>query len=197
MMNPTTTPEDEIVIQLLKQSFETNKASLFVVKPGKKRPKRFEKLLRYSVFKGKTTGQVLLSDDQKACAILIESQKNKNSFSLFIKDLELIINCIGVFRLPRVLKRERIIKKHHPKDDFIHLWYLGVDPKEQGKGKGAKLLGEIKTLADKKNCPIYLETSIESNHQFYTKHGFECFAEINSLSYPFKLYRYTPTKYFS
>lgn len=57
------------------------------------------------------------------------------------------------------MKREALIKTNHPKQDFIHLWYIGVDPKEQGKGKGTELLQIIIQKARAQNKSICLETS--------------------------------------
>ena len=56
-------------------------------------------------------------------------------------------------------------------------WYcqmLGVDPARQGQGIGSALLRHLLEQADHAGgCPCYLETSKQSNADFYSRYGFE------------------------
>jgi GNAT superfamily N-acetyltransferase len=56
---------------------------------------------------------------------------------------------------------------------FWHLFILGVEPSEQGRGQGGRLIGPVLTQADPDGHPCYLETTEESNLDFYRRHGFE------------------------
>ncbi|MFC3960838.1 GNAT family N-acetyltransferase [Nocardia jiangsuensis] len=53
---------------------------------------------------------------------------------------------------------------------FLHLFILGVDPDEQGRGHGAALIDPV--LAESAH-PTYLETVNEANVPFYERHGFD------------------------
>lgn len=178
----------ERIISILSESFKDNKSTNFVLKQDKKTPKRLRKLIEYSIFYGENFGQVILSDDQNACTIILDTQKKKSTFKSILWDLKLVFRCIGLNRITKVLKRESLIKSHHPKDSFIHLWYIGVDPDHQGEGKGSQQLEEVIDMANKANKRIYLETSTERNFSFYEKHGFKHVTTITQLGYSLRMY---------
>lgn len=70
------------------------------------------------------------------------------------------------------------IEKYHPEN----CWYLpllAVDPKMQGKGRGAAMLKHVLRLCDNDRLPAYLESSNPANISLYRRHGFEVMGEIN------------------
>jgi len=88
----------------------------------------------------------------------------------------------------KVLGRESKIKTFHPKEPFSYLWFIGVNPNFQNKGKGSQLLREIIEYSEKQKRPIYLETSVDRNLPWYQKHGFEIFQSLN-LTYTLYMMR--------
>jgi ribosomal protein S18 acetylase RimI-like enzyme len=180
--------EKQIVIDILRKSFMDNKSVNFVVKQDNKREARIRKLMEYSYFKGLHFGEIYISKDQKACAIVLDSSRQKTTLKGIWWDLKLVFSCMGISNVKKVLKREGEIKKHHPDFPFLHLWYIGVDPSEQGKAKGTELMGRIIHDSRRFGLPIYLETSTERNFPFYEKLGFKVISEINTLGYPLKMY---------
>ncbi len=144
--------------------------------------------MEYSYFVSNTFGEIYLSENQLACALLIDPTKKKTTLSSIYWDLKLVFNCIGIFNIGKVLKRETLIKQNHPKEDFIHLWYIGVKKSEQGKGVGTQLMHHIINDYSLKNKPIYLETSMEKNFPFYEKLGFKLISEMESVGYPLRMY---------
>lgn len=77
-------------------------------------------------------------------------------------------------------------------------WYLsilGVDPARQGEGLGSALLQPILKVADQTHTPCYLETFVEGNLAFYTRHGFRMLvAEVEpKSSMPFWTMKRTPS----
>jgi ribosomal protein S18 acetylase RimI-like enzyme len=180
--------EKQIVIDILHKSFMDNKSVNFVVKQGRKREERIRKLMEYSYFKGKNFGQIYLSKDEKACAIILDPSKQKTTLKSVLWDLKLVFGCMGFSNVKKVLRRESEIKKHHPNFPFLHLWYIGVDPAEQGRAKGTELMARIIHNAREKGLPIYLETSTERNFPFYEKLGFKMISELDNLGYPLKMY---------
>ncbi len=180
--------EKQIIIDILHKSFMDNKSVNFVVKQDNKREARIRKLMEYSYFKGKHFGQIYISKDQKTCAIILDPSKQKTTLKSILWDLKLVFGCMGISNVKKVLKRESEIKKHHPDFPFLHLWYIGVEPAEQGKAKGTEMMARIIHDAREKRLPIYLETSTERNFPFYEKLGFKVISEINTLGYPLKMY---------
>lgn len=178
----------ERVIDILFHSFYDNKSVNFVIKQDAKKNKRLRTLLEYSHFMGENFGKVILTEDQKACAILLDTRKKKTTLKAIIWDIKLAARCIGIGNLKKVMKRESAIKKAHPSGDFIHLWYIGVEPNNQGNGLGTNLMNEIIQEARSEGLPVYLETSNERNFPFYERLGFEKFSDLSNLGYPLRMY---------
>lgn len=183
------TSQEERMIEILTTAFQENKSVNFIVKQDEKRDRRLRLLIEYSIFHGKTFGTLLLNEDKTACAIIVDSEKKKTTFRSIIWDLRLIFGCVGIRNISKILRREKAIKSHLPKEPFLHLWYIGVDPNIQGKGLGSKLLEEIKQLAHTQNKILQLETSTQINFPFYQKHGFTELAQITEFGYEMRVYR--------
>lgn len=56
---------------------------------------------------------------------------------------------------------------------FWHLFILGVEPTEQGRGFGRRIIAPVLAQADRVGHRCYLETTEESNLAFYRRQGFE------------------------
>ena len=63
--------------------------------------------------------------------------------------------------------REEVV--HQP---YWHLFILGVEPGQQGRGLGGELIAPVLARADAAGQRCYLETSEEHNVPFYERHGF-------------------------
>ena len=83
------------------------------------------------------------------------------------------------------------MKETHPNENtFLHLWYLGVDPQEQGKGTA--LLKAIISEAKNQGKSICLETSNPRNFPFFCEvNGFEETAVIEDFGFPIRAYKYS------
>jgi len=159
----------EDVIKILFESFYDNKSVNYAIRQGHK-DKSLLALLEYSVKEGERYGKVYLNDDPSACAILLDSNKKRMTFKTFLDQIKLIKNSIGLGNLFKIWKREKLIHARHPKERYIHLWYIGVSKKYQNQGRGSALLTKI--LNDHKGVPFYLETTTEEYSHFYEKLGF-------------------------
>lgn len=183
-----TSNQKNTVIEILQKSFNDNQSVNFVIKQDSKREKRLKKLMEYSVFQGVNFGEIYLTEDNQACAIVLDPKKKKTTLKSVLWDLKLVFGCMGVGNVSKVMKRESLIKKNHPNFDFLHLWYIGVNPDKQSKGLGTQLMKTIIEDAQLKGLPVYLETSTTRNFPFYENLGFERIAEMDSLGYPLKMY---------
>ncbi|SIT18170.1 Acetyltransferase (GNAT) domain-containing protein [Roseivivax lentus] len=66
----------------------------------------------------------------------------------------------------------------HPEEAHWYLPAMGVDPRVQGRGYGAVLLGESLRKC-KTTCKLaYLESTNPKNIPFYQRHGFDVIGEI-------------------
>jgi len=175
------------VKQILKDSFYENGSIAYVIGNDSKKDQRLDVLLDFSYKMGLQFGKIYLTEDEKACAIILYSDQLKTTLQTLFWEAKLLFRCIGFGNVINVLKREARLKQHHPKAAFIHLWYIGVASNHQGQGAGGELLQQI--LAEFTELPVYLEASSPLNFQFYEKHGFRQIALLDELGYELRVYR--------
>ena len=180
--------DKRLVVDLLSRSFDKNKSVNYVVKQDVSRKKRIQTLMEYSFNVCLSNGEVWISDDGTACALLLFPDRKKTTAKSIVWNIDLALNAIGITRVFSVLRRESLIKQNHPSGPFTYLWFIGVDPQSQKQGVGSKLLNEVIDMNDKKYRSIYLETSVMSNLSWYEKFGFEIYKKID-LNYDLFLLR--------
>lgn len=167
-----------LIIDILSATFDTNKSVNWLAGTGRQRTKNIRHLCAYSYELCSMFGEVYMSADRKACAlVLLPDQKKLTAKSLAL-DLQLVFQTIGLLQLPRALKREATIKKAHPQGALYHIWYIGVEPAGQGKGLGTTLLRELLQRARQLNRLPVLETSTLQNLPWYRQQGFELYREL-------------------
>lgn len=174
-----------LVVDILSKSFGNNQSVNYIANSRKNGTNRIRYLMDYSFEVCHQFGEIYLSDDRHAVALILYPETKKTNFSSVLLDVKLILNCIGVSNIGKALKRESSIKKLQPQKPMNYLWFIGVDPQEQGNGIGSQLMKEVIDHSEKMKKPIYLETSTLSNLPWYEKFGFKIYDELN-LSY--KLY---------
>ena len=81
--------------------------------------------------------------------------------------------CILGRRAGAALQLVRLVESRHPKTPHYYLGGLGTDPEWQGKGLASAVIGPVLDICDREGLPAYLESSKESNVEFYRRHGFE------------------------
>ncbi len=171
-----------LIVDILTQSFESNQSVNYVVKQDGKRINRIRALMDYSFEVCKIFGDVFISDDKKACALIMYPDKKKTSLKAIMLDIKLIIQCVGIKNIKKTLNREALIKKIQPKELMTYLWFIGVKPEDQNKGFGSNMLQSVIDYSNQNNRPIYLETSTVRNLPWYKRFGFEIYNE-QDLSY--------------
>lgn len=176
--------DKDIVLKILGEAFLKNKSIQFIVR---NKEKNIHLLLEYCFYNTLKNGKVFLNNENNAVALILYSEKKSSSLHLIYLQIILIIKVIGIFNVLNVLKREKAIKKNHPKEDFIHLWYIGVKQKNTGKRKGTELLNDIIKYHKKEKKDFYLETSTEKNLPFYNRLGFNIINQTTK-EIPYLLY---------
>ncbi|HAH38877.1 MULTISPECIES: GNAT family N-acetyltransferase [Algoriphagus] len=176
----------EKVITILVNSFEGNKSVDFVV--GNSATSR-RILMEYSLANCLENGEVYISESGKSCVLIKYSNRKRKSFNLWIWDLKLALQGIGISKISKVLKRESSIERVQPNEPFLYVWFIGVEPENQGKGEGSMLLKSVLELAKKKNLPVCLETSTERNFRWYENFGFSVYASSDEFGFPFYFYK--------
>ena len=174
--------EKNLIIDILTQSFESNKSVNYIIPQDEKRIKRIRALMDYSFEVCSLFGDVFISDDNKACGLIVYPDKKKTTLKSILLDAKLIIQCVGFKNIKKTLSREALIQKIQPKRIMTYLWFIGVNQAEQNKGIGSRLLHEIIQQSIQNKRPIYLETSTIKNLPWYHKFGFQIYSE-QDLSY--------------
>lgn len=168
----------ERIIDILTEAFDDNPSINYIVKQDSKRKARIRHLMEYCVEVCLATGEIFLSDNEKGCLLIRYPENKLPAFKSLVLDLKLALNSIGLWNIPKVIHREKLIKANQPKLPFYYLWYAGVYPDNQGEGIGSKLMEEVLRHCDKERRPIYLETSVIKNIAWYEKYGFTVCNEI-------------------
>jgi len=173
-------PQDRsFVTAMLIQCFDDNKSVNYIIPQDHRRSKRIRRLMEYSFDYCMLFGEVYLSDDRQGCALLVHPRKVKTTLRSSWIDLRLILQCVGLGNLRKVLRREAILKKLHPREAFCYLWFIGVTLAAQRKGVGSTLLRELLDQYDHAGLPKYLETSVERNVPWYEQLGFTVYDTLN------------------
>ena len=174
--------DKNLIVDILTRSFDTNQSVNYIVKQDKERIKRVGALMDYSFEVCYLFGDVFLSDDKKACALVLYPDKKKTSLKSVLLDVKLITSCVGLKNIKRTLARESMIKKAQPKELMYYLWFIGVDPSHQNTGIGTTLLNDLIEDSKVQKRQIYLETSTLKNIPWYQRLGFHIYHELD-LSY--------------
>ena len=179
--------DTNLIVDMISDTFKDNKSILYLTGEKKGHLKRIKYLAEYSLKKGFLFGDVFLSDDRKACAVLIDPKKEIISFKSILLDIKLVFQVLQIVRVPKAWKREKIIKSFHPKDkSHIHFWFLSTSRKNQGKGIGTKLIKEIKEYYNGR--VIYFETSTKRNLNLYDRLGSNKIAIVDLKEYKLHIY---------
>lgn len=169
----------KLVVDILTQAFATNQSVNYIVKPGKNKLARIRYLMDYSFEVCSLFGKVFLTEDRKACALVLYPDKKKTTLRSILLDVKLIFFCVGISNIKKTLNREALIKQIQPKEPKNYLWFIGVQPEDQNTGIGTRLLEDIIKDSILKNRPVYLETSTLRNLPWYQKLGFSIYHELN------------------
>ncbi|MBK1897166.1 GNAT family N-acetyltransferase [Chryseobacterium paridis] len=168
--------EVSIANEILSNAFFDNKSVNYILK-RKHDTLLISRLMTYSIKKAQLCGSIWLDDKNNACCILIDplQPKVKTLYSLWL-DVLLILQVVGISNIKKVMHKERVTEQFLPKSlNYIHLWFIGVDIKMQGRGIGYNFLNEIINYYKGKKDAICLETSTLVNLRFYKKLGFEIY----------------------
>lgn len=177
--------DKQLVVAILSDSFDENQSVNYIVTQDDRRKVRIKALMDYSFEMCYRFGAVYLSDDRKACALILYPDQKKMSFQSLWLDVKLVFNAIGLSRASKAMSRESAIKGNYPKEPICYLWFLGVSSADQNNGLGTRLLKEITSHSERQKRLVYLETSTLRNIPWYQKNGFEIY---NELDFGYKLY---------
>jgi len=114
-MKKASKQEKDLVINVLAKSFDGNSSVNYIVKQDNRREIRLRSLMDYSFEVCTAFGDVLLSDDNKGCALIVYLDKKKTTLKSTLLDIKLILQAVGIDNVSKALKREKLISSIQPK----------------------------------------------------------------------------------
>ena len=167
-----------LVVDLLARSFDGNQSVNYIVRQDNKRKARIRALMDYSFEVCMRFGEVWLSEDRRACALVLFPEEKKTTLKTIWLDVKLIFQAIGWGGVSKAMKREALIKQKQLNVPVVYLWFIGVHPLYQHRGAGGKLLQQVIDKAKKRDRPVFLETSTLKNLPWYGRFGFQVYDEL-------------------
>jgi len=179
--------DKKLVVDILTSAFipkkENNSINL-VVKQDKNRIQRMRVLMGYLFDRAMLFGAVFISDNKKACLLLNYPHKEKITCKTMQLDLQLAVQCIGIERVFKVLKRQRVARRNYPKEKYIKPIIVGVESEINGKGSAARLIIEVKNHYVNNQLPVVIDAASEDNVRLYKKFGFRVINKEEALGFP-------------
>ena len=122
-------------------------------------------------------GEVHTTHSMDGVAVWVNPSNSHLAMGQFIRSgfLTAILS-MGLTTLKRFMSTAAFfeeLKKQTISEPHWVLVILGIEPSQQGKGLGGKLIAPILARADAEGMPCYLESLNERNLSFYERHGFE------------------------
>lgn len=167
--------DQALVVEILTDSFENNQSVNYIVRQDRHRTKRIRALMEYSFTLCMQFGQIWLTEDEKACALVLYPDKKKTTLHSICLDIMLIMQAIGLAGIKKTLDREASIKAKQRKGPVAYLWFIGVTPLYQHRGIGTRLMREIISDEREQSRTIILETSTLENLRWYERLGFKVY----------------------
>jgi len=181
-----------MVVNILLEAFEPLKEDNsinFVVKQDKKRKQRMRVLMGYLFDKAMRTGAVFLSNNRASCLLITYAEKDRFSLKKMLSTLNLVFNCIGVMRVQKVLRRQRIIQRNYPNGNYIRPMIFAVKNEYRGTTTAAKLILEVFRDFKNNELPVIVDTASKDHVKLYKKFGLKTYKKEVELGFPIYLMR--------
>jgi len=179
--------DKKLVVDILTSAFEPQKEENsinLIVKQDQNRVQRMRILMGYLFERAMLFGEVLISDNEKACLLIKYGHKEKTTFKTIKLNVQLAVKCIGIERLYKVLKRQQVAKKNYPKEQYISPMILGAKKEVNGKGTAARLIIKVMHHFKGNQLPVILDAASLRNVKLYQKFGFRIIKKDDSLGFP-------------
>ena len=190
-MKIATIEDKQKVIDILSKSFDQDGAVNYLIPQDHIRKTRIRNLVANCYEVTMLTGEVYLSEDERAAALVVNPEIKLGWLQTAKLDIQLIFTSIGISNVIKALRRDAKLKSRRQTENVTYLWFLGVDPHYQRRGIGRRMLQEIIFLESSKNKRLVLECS-QQNLNWYIKSGFEVYDQLEEV--PFQNFMQNITK---
>ena len=105
-----------------------------------------------------------------------------------VRDAERLLSSLYPSTVPKLLAGFEALRDLHPAEPHRYLFFVGLEPAQQGKGLGESLLAPVLNRADAGGTLCYLETPFSGTLRFYRRLGFEVISELQPFEAPFPVW---------
>ncbi len=174
-------PEDQKVIDHLCEAFQNNKRTRALI--GNRNivfQEGLRAILAYCYFMVKKLNGIFISSNRSTYLLYYKKSNFYSTFSDRLHYLYMALFVIGIRRLPKVYRREKLIRKIRQKaihqngdSDYWYVWFLAQNKNEKSIKGLVEAKKHIQQLIQKSDLPIYMETTEERLLTMYQRVGFQ------------------------
>ena len=158
------------VVAMLGRAFANDPAMSYIFPDPAERARRLPKLFAL-LFDGDAGGMRLVAGPADAATLWRAPETAATPLTAMIAQALPLVAALGT-ALPRALRVSAAIGAHFPVEPFWYLHIAGVDPSQQGRGLGGRVIRAGLARNDASGVPTYLETATDSNLGLYGALGF-------------------------
>ncbi len=167
--------EKDKVIDIIVNAIEVNPKIQFLLGENNF-PKKVRALAQFIYAISERRKAIYLSDDGNGLLIFMHSSAWRKNWRDFWDHCLMIVSAFEWSRLIQILKMEKELENHRPKDiEYLYVWVLGTKIEHQGGNQARELRDALFLKSTEMKLPIYAETAFDQNFIVYQRFGFESY----------------------
>ncbi|WP_299209130.1 hypothetical protein [uncultured Dokdonia sp.] len=99
-----------------------------------------------------------------------------------------IFSVIDVFKIVKICKLQRSLKKRAPNEPHLYCLIIAVSPEEKSTQTIIQLRDFLFQQSIELQLPIYIQTSVRRNKILFERYGFECYETVVNTSGDYTLW---------
>jgi hypothetical protein len=173
-MKTASKSDKPLVIAILKRAFHDVPGLQWITGNGPDHTRKLEILLDASVELTLHQGQIWLSDDEQACCLFFYPEQRRLTPIALYHYARMVLQVIGLRRLPEILARERYIRAHQPTDQAcLYVWYIAAQADKSGMEAIVDIKNGLFRKAYLENRAITMETTQAQVATVFERYGFD------------------------
>jgi GNAT superfamily N-acetyltransferase len=176
----TTEAEQDRAVATLVAAFAGDPAARWLYPGSHQYFAHFPEFVRAFGGKAFDHGTAYCAEDCAAAALWLSPDVEPDEEEL----VGMVEDSIPEERQAEVFSVLRQMGKFHPAEPHWYLPLMGVNPEEQGQGRGSALLTHALARCDRDGLPAYLESSSPRSIPLYERHGFRVLGVIRAGDSP-------------